>query len=307
MVAQHDPRRPQERNGGHQHHHHPLDASDSRLRWALSLIAGFMGVEVMAGLWSGSLALLADAGHMLTDAASLALALYAAAASRRPADARRTYGYGRARVLAAFLNGLSLLFIAAWIAAEAAQRLFEPLPVLAGPMLAVACAGLAVNLIAYWILRGGSDLNTRGAMAHVLGDLLGSVAAIAAAGIILATDWTPADPLLSLAVAALIVRTGWFITKEAAHALLEGIPAGFDPQLMKQSLMEAVPDVHDVHHIHAWTVAPDTAFITLHVRVARATLPDAITAAVSRHLAARFGYRHATVQVECENCAEPNH
>lgn len=294
-------------HGGHEGHDHGVAASDARLRWTLVLIASFMGVEVIAGLWSGSLALLADAGHMLTDAASLALALYAAAASRRIADERRTYGYGRARVLAAFVNGLSLLLIAAWIAFEAAQRLFEPVAILAGPMLAVACGGLAVNLIAYWLLRGGSDLNARGAMAHVLGDLLGSVAAIVAAGIILATGWTPADPLLSVAVAALIVRTGWRITKESTHVLLEGIPDRFDVRQLKQSLMDAIPDVHDVHHVHAWTVAADAAFVTLHIRVAQTTLPDTITAAVRKHLAERFGYQHVTVQVECEDCGEAEH
>lgn len=294
-------------HGGHEGHDHGAAASDTRLRWTLVLVAGFMGVEVLAGLWSGSLALLADAGHMLTDAASLALALYAAATSRRTADERRTYGYGRARVLAAFVNGLSLLLIAAWIVVEAAQRLFEPVPILAGPMLAVAGGGLAINLISWWLLRGGSDLNTRGALAHVLGDLLGSVAAIAAAGIILATGWTPADPLLSVAVAALIVHTGWRITKESAHALLEGAPEQFDPELLKRSLRDAVPEVHDVHHVHAWTVASDAAFVTLHVRVAQATLPDAVTTAVKRHLAERFGYDHVTVQVECEDCVEPEH
>lgn len=293
--------------GGHAGHDHGAAASDSRLRWALVLVAGFMGVEVVAGLWSGSLALLADAGHMLTDAASLALALCAAAASRRAPDEHRTYGYGRARVLAAFVNGLSLLLISAWIAFEAAQRLFEPVPILAAPMLAVACGGLAVNLVAYWILRGGSDLNTRGAVAHVVSDLLGSLAAIAAAGIILATGWTPADPLLSVVVAALIVRTGWRITEESTHILLEGAPAHFDARQLKQSLVDALPEVHEVHHVHAWTVAADAAFITLHVRVAQTSPPDAVAAAVRKHLADRFGYRHVTVQVECENCAEPEH
>lgn len=297
-------------HSGHDHQHghdqHAAHAGDTRLKWALALTAGFMGVEVFAGWWSGSLALIADAGHMLTDAASLGLALYAAAASRRVADDRRTYGYGRARVLAAFVNGLSLLLIAAWIAVEAAQRLHSPVQVLAWPMLAVGCAGLAVNVAAYLILRGGGDLNTRGAVAHVVGDLLGSVAAIAAAIVILTTGWTPADPLLSVAVAALIVRTGWRISRESAHVLLEGSPEGFDAERLTQSLVKNVAGVFDAHHIHAWSVAADSAFITLHVHAAETQLPDSIAAAVKGHLVKYFGYRHVTVQVEYKNCGEPN-
>ena len=210
----------------HDHDH----ATGARLRWALVLTSVFMVLEVAAGFWSGSLALLADAGHMLTDSAALGLALFAVVVSRRPPDARRTYGYGRMRVLAAFINGLALLVIAAWIVIEAVRRLDSPVEILAGPMLAVAFAGFVVNVIVYLTLRGGTDLNTRGAMAHVLGDLLGSVAAIAAAAIILATGWTRADPLLSIVVAALIVRTGWHVTRESGHALLEGSPPTSTPE-----------------------------------------------------------------------------
>lgn len=265
------------------------------------------GLQVVAGLWSGSLALLADAGHMLTDAGSLALALYAAKASRRRPDDRRTYGYGRARVLAAFVNGLSLLLIAAWIAIEAAQRLSEPVPILAGPMLAVAVAGLVVNILAYLVLRGGSDLNSRGALAHVVGDLLGSIAAIAAAGIILATGWTPADPLLSVAVAVLIVRTGWSITRESAHALLEGSPVGYEAGNVRTSLLAAVPGLVDVHHVHAWTVAADVVYFTLHVRVMEGLPADVVIAGVEKHLETEFGVRHVTVQVEYSPCAALEH
>ncbi len=290
---------------GHRHDHdHTHDAGARRLKWALALTAGFMALEVFAGIWSGSLALLADAGHMLTDAAALALALYATAVSLRAADHRRTFGYGRARVLAAFVNGLSLLLIAAWIGVEAVLRLRDPVVILAGPMLAVAVTGLLVNILAYLILRGGSDLNSRGALAHVLGDLLGSVAAIAAALIILYTGWTPADPLLSVLVAVLIVRTGWRITREAGHALLEGSPDGFDAARIRQALMTARPDVRDVHHIHAWTVGADAAFITLHVQVQEGAKPDTVIAAVRAFLIREFGYRHVTVQIEYEACVE---
>lgn len=293
-------------NHAHGHDHAP-GAGDSRLTAALALTAGFMLVEVAAGVWTGSLALIADAGHMLTDAASLALALVAARASRREADALRTYGYGRARVLAAFVNGLALFAIAAWIVIEAASRLAQPAPVLAGPMLVVAAAGLGVNVAAFLILRGGADINTRGAVAHVVSDLLGSLAAIVAAGVILATDWTPADPLLSVVVAALIARTGWHITRESSHALLEGAPAGFEAEAVQRSLVAAVPMVRAVHHVHAWTVGADDAYITLHVEVDESVKPDPVIAAVRTHLADRHGFHHVTVQVEHACCAAESH
>ena len=296
---------------GHDHHHEPHDhtthASDTRLRSALVLIAGFMFVEVAAGLWSGSLALLADAGHMLADAAALALALYAAHTARRPADAQRTYGYARARVLAAFVNGLSLLLIAAWIVIEAAMRLHQPVPVLATPMLAVAVAGLVVNLIAWKILSGGEDMNTRAALAHVLGDLLGSAAAIAAALIILATGWTLADPLLSLLVAGLIIKSGWAVTRESAHVLLEGAPPGLDLQKLAAELPQAVPGVLEAHHLHAWMLSPQDVQLTLHVRLAEGQKADTAIAAVSEWLKEKHRIAHATVQVEYAMCASQNH
>lgn len=266
-----------------------------------------MGIEVIAGWWSGSLALLADAGHMLTDAASLALALFAAQASRRGPDDLRTYGYGRARVLAAFVNGLALLTIAAWIVFEGIQRLREPVEVIAGPMMVVAAAGLAVNFIAYLILRHSHDINSRSALAHVLGDMLGSVAAIVAAGIILLTGWMPADPLLSIAVALLIARTGWSITRECAHTLLEGSPPGFDSVRLASSLMRGVPGLCEVHHVHAWTIGADEVYISLHVRVDNTLTPDAAIRDVQAHLFEHFGVHHVTTQVEYGACAEPQH
>ena len=294
-------------HGHHAGHDHSGVASDRRLRLALALTAGFMGLEVLAGLWTGSLALLADAGHMLTDGVSLGLALYAAATSRRGADERRSYGYGRARVLAAFVNGLSLLLIAAWIVIEAVQRLRDPPHILAGPMLAVAIAGLLVNVLAFLVLRGGGDLNTRGALAHVVGDMLGSVAAITAAGVIMATGWTQADPLLSLAVALLIVRTGWKISRESAHILLEGTPDTFDATSIRDSLMDSVPGVCDVHHIHAWLIGSDEPHMTLHVQFAESVPADLAVAAVCSHLSTKFGIHHVTVQLEHVACTTREH
>jgi cobalt-zinc-cadmium efflux system protein len=274
---------------------------------ALVLTSVFMVLEVVAGVLSGSLALLADAGHMLTDSASLALALFAVVVSRRPADERRTYGYGRMRVLAAFINGLALFVIAVWIVVEAVRRLGSPIEVLAGPMLAVAAAGFAVNVVVYLILRAGTDINTRGALAHVLGDLMGSVAAIAAAGIILATGWIPADPLLSIVVAALILRTGWRVTRESGHTLLEGTPPEFDAAQVERSLLDAIPELQGVHHVHAWTVGADDSYVTLHVSATESLGPDSAVARVQMHLAERFGYRHVTVQVEYGACVDQAH
>ena len=201
----------------------------------------------------------------------------------------------------------TLFAIAAWIVMEAVQRIAQPAPILAGPMLAVAAAGLGVNVMAYFILRSGADINTRGALAHVVSDLLGSVAAIAAATIILATGWTPADPLLSIAVALLIVRTGWQVTRESSHALLEGAPAGFEAGAVQRSLVDSVPLVRAVHHVHAWTVGADDAYITLHVEVDESVKPDPVIEAVRAHLASRHGFHHVTVQVEHVRCAAESH
>jgi cobalt-zinc-cadmium efflux system protein len=289
----------------HEGHGHGADAGDGRLCWVLALTVGFIGVEALAGLWSGSLALLADAGHMFTDAASLALALYAAATSRRAPDQHRTYGYGRARVLAAFLNGLSLLVIAAWIAYEAVQRLRDSPHILAGPMLLVAVLGLAVNVIGYLILRGGADLNTRGALAHVLGDLLASVAAIVAASIILATGWMAADPLLSVVVAVLIVITGWRITRESAHVLLEGTPPGFDEGRIEAEMM-GVQGVTSIHHVHVWSLADDKPIVTLHAQISAGTDRQVALTEILNRLRERFRCEHATVQIEEGACAEPS-
>jgi cobalt-zinc-cadmium efflux system protein len=190
-----------------------------RLGWAFALTAGFMGVEVVGGWLSGSLALIADAGHMLTDAGALALAWYAARVAARPADARRSYGHDRMPVIAAFVNGLALIAIVGWIAYEAIARLLEPAPITALPMLAVAIAGLLVNAAVFAILHGAekNDINVRGALLHVMGDLLGSVGAIIAAVVILLTGWTAADPILSLVIVLLIVRSAWGLVRRSGQ------------------------------------------------------------------------------------------
>lgn len=273
---------------------------------ALILTTTFMVVEGIAAIWTGSLALLADAAHMLTDSASLALALFADRLARRPADGRRTYGYGRAKVLAGFVNGLTLLALSAWIAFEAILRLQSPPEIKAGPMLWVACAGLGINVIAFAILHGGQqdDLNVRGAALHVLGDLLGSVAAISAALIILNTGWMPIDPLLSMLVAALLLRSALRLTRESGNILLEGRPAGLDPRDINTLLSDQVPGVLGVHHIHAWLLGDDEPALTLHVVTAPGTEPDPLIHAVRHALEDRYGELHTTIQVEYAGCEQ---
>lgn len=294
---------------GHSHDHAPKvgAGNERRVLWALVLTASFMLVEVAGGLISGSLALLADAGHMLTDAASLGLALYAFRVSRRRPDLARTYGYQRAQVLAAFVNGLALLAISVWIMVEAVLRLFQPVRVMGALMLAVAAAGLAVNLVAFAVLRGGQqeNLNLRGALLHVMGDLLGSVAAIVAAGVIMASGFMPVDPLLSLLVSALILRAGWKVVRGSAHILMEGSPPSFDTEAMRETLVREVDGVRDVHHVHAWTMSPDRPpLVTLHVDAADGVDLERVASRVREILHSEFGIEHATIQVETAGCED---
>ena len=274
--------------------------------WVLLLTVGFMVAEVVGGVLSGSLALLADAGHMLSDAAALALAWSAFRVARRPWDTRRTYGYHRFEILAAFVNGLVLFAISAWILYEAVGRLRVPAPVHGGPMLAVATLGLAVNIVAYLVLRHGdsANLNVRAAALHVLGDLLGSVGTIAAAVVILATGWTAIDPILSVALCALILRGAWDVTKRAAHVLMEGVPEGFDSDALKADLTAHVPGVLDVHHVHAWMLNTERSLVTLHVTLAASAEHAAALAAIKHRLVERFGIAHSTVQIESGECVD---
>ncbi|MCE0734051.1 cation diffusion facilitator family transporter [Halomonas sp. G15] len=286
----------------HDHAHHAHD-SRRRLSWAIVLTGGFMVAEVVGGIVSGSLALLADAGHMLTDTAALALAWFAAWISQRPADGRRSYGYHRVQTLAAFVNGITLIAIVVWIAIEAVRRFLAPVEVMGGTMLTIAVLGLGVNLVVFAILHGGDrdNLNMRGAALHVLGDLLGSVAAIVAALVILATGWTPIDPLLSLLVAALILRSAWKLTREAGHILLEGSPHDPDAATLRREIPEALPAVHDVHHVHIWSLTPARHLVSLHAAVEAGEDRQATLVAIKALLVERYGIRHATIQVEDRN------
>ena len=241
-------------HNGHGHAGHAHGSNESRIFWALLLTAGFMLAEVAGGVISGSLALLADAAHMLIDSVSLFFAWLAFRLSHRPADRARTYGYHRFPVLAAFANGIGLAFICIWIFSEAVDRLLNPAEVLAGPMLAVAVLGLAVNIAAFAVLHGAdrSNLNVRGALLHVWGDMLGSLAAIGAGLVIMTIGWMPIDPILSILVGLLVLRSAWFLVRDAAHVLLEGVPAQLDVHDIGRDLVSHVAVVEDVHHVHAW-------------------------------------------------------
>lgn len=266
-----------------------------------------MVAEAVGGWLSGSLALVADAVHMLTDAVALAMALLALRIARRPADDRYSYGRGRYEVLAAFVNGLALLLLAGGILIEAALRLQSPQPIAAPTMLGIAVFGFVANLASFLVLRDGEDtLNLRGALLHVLGDLLGSAAAIVAALVILGTGWVAIDPILSALVAALILRGGWRLTRESAHILLEATPADLDPQGLAADLSASVPGVLGVHHVHAWSLTDRRTVLTLHAVLRPDSDGEAALAAIQQRLQQRFGANlHATVQIEREACAGP--
>jgi cobalt-zinc-cadmium efflux system protein len=274
---------------------------------ALALTGTFMIVEVVGGILAGSLALLADAGHMLTDTMALALAAVAFHVSKRPADARRTFGYQRFQILAAFVNGLSLLLIVGWILFEAMRRFVSPVDVTGTTMLVVAAAGLLVNVIAFAVLHGGDrdNLNIRGAALHVAGDLLGSVAAIVAAIVIIYTGWMAIDPLLSIAVAFLILKSAWALVQQSGHVLLEGAPAWLDREEMQRTIIEHVPEVSGIHHVHIWGLTPQDLMLTMHVTIA----PDVsdLTAVVRRVKATLkddYCIGHSTIEIETADCAD---
>ncbi len=293
-------------HGGHSHAAHMHGSNETRIFWALLLTAGFMFAEVAGGVISGSLALLADAAHMLIDSVSLFFAWLAFRLSHRPADKARTYGYHRFPVLAAFANGIGLVFICIWIFSEAVDRLLNPTEVLASPMLAVAGLGLAINIAAFAVLHGAdrNNLNVRGALLHVWSDMLGSVAAIGAALVIMTTGWMPIDPILSVLVGLLVLRSAWFLMRDAAHVLLEGVPQQLDVHDIGRDLVLHVAVVEDVHHVHAWSLSQERSLLTLHARVTEGTNPDSAVAAIQERLADRFDIRHVTVQIELEGCSD---
>jgi cobalt-zinc-cadmium efflux system protein len=300
-----NPETPNAADGGHAHegdhdHGQVVTASNERrIRFVLIFTASYAIVQAVGGWLSGSLALIADAGHMVSDAAALLLALIAYRIARRAADAQRTYGFHRVRVLAALANGATLLLLVAWIAWEAVQRINAPVEILAGPMLIVAMIGLGVNIAGAWILWSGNrgDSNLRGAFLHVIGDLLGSVGAIAAAIGIMLTGWTVLDPILSVLVAGLVVRSAWGLVSDSIRVLLQAVPRGVD-KIEAERGLASLPGVAEAGHFHAWTLTDETSVATVHVSPAAGTDPLSLPQLVSAWLKERYAIDHVTVQVD---------
>ncbi len=292
---------------GHEHGHHAHGSNLRRVMIALVLTGTFMVVEIIGGIISGSLALLADAGHMLTDTMALALAAMAFHVSKRPPDGKLTYGYQRFQILAAFVNGLSLLAIVGWILFEAVSRFINPRDILGETMLVVAAAGLVVNLISFAVLHTGDreNLNISGAALHVAGDLLGSVAAIVAAIVIIYTGWTLIDPLLSIAVAGLILRSAWSLVKRSAHVLLEGAPEWLDVDAMQQRIVANVPGVGEIHHVHIWGLTPQQLMLTMHMSLGGPVDSQSdVIRRVKSFLQQEYGIGHSTIELEVDGCSD---
>ena len=279
---------------------------ERRMFWVLLLTGGFMVVEAVGGWLAGSLALIADAGHMLSDTAALALAWAAFRVARRPHDAKRTYGYHRFEILAAFANGLALFAIAGGSASRRSARLRDP----------SRCSGCRCSSSHVPASRSIWSRSSCCAAATAptstcaprcctsIGDLLGSAGAIAAAIVILATGWTPIDPILSIFMTLLILRGAWDVTRRAGHVLMEGTPDGFDAAAMRADLMTAVPGLTDVHHVHAWMLNAERPVVTLHVCLAPSTDAAAALAAIKVRLKERFGIAHSTVQIDPGDCID---
>jgi cobalt-zinc-cadmium efflux system protein len=285
------------------HPDRPTAAARSRgkLLTTLGITAAFLVVEVLGAVWTGSLALLADAGHMLTDVGGLALALFAIWVAGRPPTPAKTYGYYRVEILAALVNALVLLAVAGAILVEAYRRLREPPDVLGGPMLLIAVIGLAANLGCAWLLHAdaATSLNVRGAYLHVLGDALASVGVVVAAALVVATGWAVADPLASVAIALIIVPRTWGLLLQAVNVLLEGTPAHLDLGEIEAAIQRA-PGVRRVHDLHVWTLTSGREAMSAHVVVEDVGASDRLLRELHEVLHARFGIDHTTIQLETE-------
>ncbi len=296
--------------GGHHDHLHVGRGDGDRraLAVALALIAGFIGAEVVAGILASSLALLSDAAHMLTDAAAIALSLVAARLARRPAAGAMTYGLGRAEILSAQLNGVTLLVLAVLIAYEAIRRLVSPLEVDAVPVLAVAAAGIAVNAVAARVLAGANrrSLNVEGSFQHIVTDLYGFVGTALAAAVILLTGFDRADPIASLLVAALMLRSAYGLLRASARIFLEAAPEGVDPSAIGEALA-GQPEVVEVHDLHVWEVTSGFQALSAHVVVSPGCDCHEVRRQLEQVLDGRFGLRHTTLQVDHERSGELLH
>ena len=292
-------------SGPHPHAHSGpgIDRSQDRRRLGivLGLTCAYMVAEVVGGLWTGSLALLADAGHMLTDAASLLLALGALWMAGRPATTRHTWALARVEILAALVNGLFLWVVVVWLVWEALERFGDPGEILAGPMVGIAAGGLVVNGIALAVLRhdhsGERSLNVHGAWLHVAGDLLGSLGALVAGAVIWLTGWVAADLIATLAIGALIVISSWRLVHEAVHVLMEGAPRHLDVEDLIRRLSE-IEGVAGIHDLHVWTITSGYPALAVHITCKHGESREMLLARVNRMLRERYGIEHTTIQIE---------
>jgi cobalt-zinc-cadmium efflux system protein len=295
----------------HNHHHHAPSANADRrlLGVALVLITGFMAVEVTVGVLVDSLALLSDAAHMLSDAAAIALALFATRLAARPPSGGFTFGLKRAEILSAQANGLTLLLLAVWITYESVVRLIHPPSVGGGAVLVTALAGIAVNLLVVWILGRAdrSSLNIEGAYQHVLTDLFAFVAAAVSGLVVLLTDFHRADAIASLIVAALMVRSGLGLVRDSGRIFLEAAPVGLDPEALGRDLC-AIAGVVELHDLHVWQVTSGYPALSAHVLVAPSQDCHAVREAIEAHLTQRYAIEHTTLQVDhtldAEHCVD---
>ena len=287
---------------GHHEHEHTVGARNGNhraLAVVLALTASFTVVEIIGGLLTGSLALLADAGHMLSDNLSLAVALFAAWLAGRPATPEKSFGYRRAEILAALANGVTLVAISVWVFVEAYERLLEPAEVLGTPMLVVATLGLLVNAVGATILyrSGGESLNVQGAMRHVFADALGSVGAMIAAAIIILTGWRYADPLISFAIGLLILGSSWTLLRDSTNILLEATPRGLDAGEVGRK-MAAADGIIEVHDLHIWTITSGFPALSAHVLVGEQEDCHARRRELEELLTREYGISHTTLQVD---------
>jgi cobalt-zinc-cadmium efflux system protein len=289
----------------HGHHHGPRD-NQRRLALALALAATYMVAEVVGGLWSGSLALLADAGHMLSDVAALTMSLFALRLAQRPGTAQQTYGHHRTEILAALAHGVLLAGVSLTIVVEAVERLGTPVEVHGGAMLAIAAGGLLVNLVGLAVLDSGrrDNLNVRGAWLHVLSDALGSAGAILAGALVVAFGWTWADPAASIGIAALVLRSSWSLLREAVAVLMEWAPSHVDVSEIQGSLA-GLDGVLAVHDLHVWTITSGMVALSGHVVAQKDRDRNALLQETTDLLHRRFGISHSTIQIEAEDFDEP--
>jgi cobalt-zinc-cadmium efflux system protein len=282
----------------HTHHAHSAGQPPPPFLLALGITLLYALVELIGGIWSGSLALKSDAGHMFSDALALGLAAGAAWLAQRPPGVRHSYGLARAEVLGATLNGLIMLGVIGFIVVEAVDRLLEPRPVLGGAVMAIAGAGLLVNaFVAYILSRSHSTLNVRAALIHVIGDLLSSVAALTAGAVIFVTGWVLIDPILSVLIAALILVTTLRLLRDALHVLMEGVPAAFDLAEIGSALA-ALRGVTAVHDLHVWSIGAEHPALSAHLEIDRLADWPSILESARRLLRERFGVEHVTLQPE---------